>query len=125
MLQINWAMNDKQEFIDIVEVVYRGARKGRGLVVSPKGEPLFLWAFEEDLDSAHHFPAAALAIHGSWDAPCCPMHMHCPHQYVMAVILERQVFEGKLACRLFHKVQVLRTLHPPCMFMPAKPDGRG
>ncbi len=37
-LQVNWAMNDKQEFIDIVEVVYRGARKGRGLVVSPKGE---------------------------------------------------------------------------------------
>ena len=36
-LQINWAMNDKQEFIDVVEVVYRGARKGRGLVVSPKG----------------------------------------------------------------------------------------
>jgi U5 snRNP protein, DIM1 family len=36
--KINWAMNDKQEFIDIVEVVYRGARKGRGLVVSPKGE---------------------------------------------------------------------------------------
>lgn len=34
--KINWAMNDKQEFIDIVEVVYRGARKGRGLVVSPK-----------------------------------------------------------------------------------------
>lgn len=38
LLQINWAMNDKQEFIDIVEVVYRGARKGRGLVVSPKGD---------------------------------------------------------------------------------------
>lgn len=36
--KINWAMNNKQEFIDIVEVVYRGARKGRGLVVSPKGE---------------------------------------------------------------------------------------
>ena len=35
--QINWAMHDKQEFIDIVEVVYRGARKGHGLVVSPKG----------------------------------------------------------------------------------------
>ncbi|KAK9842120.1 hypothetical protein WJX84_012157 [Apatococcus fuscideae] len=34
--KINWAMNNKQEFIDIVETVYRGARKGRGLVVSPK-----------------------------------------------------------------------------------------
>ncbi len=34
--KINWAMEDKQEFIDIVETVFRGARKGRGLVVSPK-----------------------------------------------------------------------------------------
>jgi U5 snRNP protein, DIM1 family len=35
--KVNWALTDKQEFIDIVETVYRGARKGRGLVVSPKG----------------------------------------------------------------------------------------
>ena len=34
--KINWALADKQEMIDIVEMVYRGARKGRGLVVSPK-----------------------------------------------------------------------------------------
>jgi DIM1 family U5 snRNP protein len=34
--KINWAISDKQEFIDIIETVYRGARKGRGLVVSPK-----------------------------------------------------------------------------------------
>ena len=34
--KINWAIGDKQEVIDIVETVYRGARKGRGLVVSPK-----------------------------------------------------------------------------------------
>lgn len=34
--KINWAMEDKQEMIDIIETVYRGARKGRGLVVSPK-----------------------------------------------------------------------------------------
>ncbi|KAG2128452.1 mitosis protein DIM1-domain-containing protein [Suillus cothurnatus] len=32
----NWAMNHKQELIDIIETVYRGASKGRGLVVSPK-----------------------------------------------------------------------------------------
>lgn len=57
--KINWAMTDKQEFIDIVDTVFRccllpcscyllvvahvalapfcrGAKKGRGLVVSPK-----------------------------------------------------------------------------------------
>ena len=34
--KINWALTDKQEFIDIVETVFKGARKGRGLVVSPK-----------------------------------------------------------------------------------------
>jgi DIM1 family U5 snRNP protein len=34
--KINWALNSKQEMTDIIEVVYRGARKGRGLVVSPK-----------------------------------------------------------------------------------------
>jgi U5 snRNP protein, DIM1 family len=54
--KINWAMEDKQEvctisllytslthdlstqLIDIIETVYRGASKGRGLVVSPKGK---------------------------------------------------------------------------------------
>lgn len=34
--KINWALNSTQEMIDIVEVVYRGAKKGRGLVISPK-----------------------------------------------------------------------------------------
>ncbi|WOH15688.1 hypothetical protein DCAR_0935231 [Daucus carota subsp. sativus] len=34
--KINWAMKDKQEFIDIIETVYRGARKGRGLVIAPR-----------------------------------------------------------------------------------------
>lgn len=34
--KINWTLEDKQEMIDIIETVYRGARKGRGLVVSPK-----------------------------------------------------------------------------------------
>uniref|UniRef100_A0A2N9HEW3 Uncharacterized protein n=1 Tax=Fagus sylvatica TaxID=28930 RepID=A0A2N9HEW3_FAGSY len=34
--KINWALKDKQEFIDIVETVFRGARKGRGLVIAPK-----------------------------------------------------------------------------------------
>jgi DIM1 family U5 snRNP protein len=34
--KINWAMGDKQEFVDIAETVYRGARKGRGQVTAPK-----------------------------------------------------------------------------------------
>nr|XP_018261060.1 thioredoxin-like protein 4A [Kwoniella dejecticola CBS 10117]OBR83218.1 thioredoxin-like protein 4A [Kwoniella dejecticola CBS 10117] len=34
--KINWAITDKQELIDIIETVYRGASKGRGLVVSPR-----------------------------------------------------------------------------------------
>ena len=34
--KINWVLGDRQEMIDIIEIVYRGASKGRGLVVSPK-----------------------------------------------------------------------------------------
>lgn len=44
--KINWAIENKQELIDICEVVYRGASKGRGLVISPKGECLFRSANE-------------------------------------------------------------------------------
>ncbi|KAF8828547.1 hypothetical protein HHX47_DHR3000384 [Lentinula edodes] len=31
---------DFNKLIDIIETVYRGASKGRGLVVSPKGSPI-------------------------------------------------------------------------------------
>ncbi|KAI8865678.1 thioredoxin-like protein 4A-like protein [Ramicandelaber brevisporus] len=34
--KIDWAINDEQELIDIVDVVYRGASKGKGLVVAPR-----------------------------------------------------------------------------------------
>eukprot|EP00954_Amorphochlora_amoebiformis_P023038 1357494-Amorphochlora_amoeboformis.AAC.1 len=34
--KVNWYINSRQEYIDIIETVFRGARKGRGLVVSPK-----------------------------------------------------------------------------------------
>lgn len=34
--KINWVLDEKQELIDIIETVYKGARKGRGLVISPK-----------------------------------------------------------------------------------------
>jgi DIM1 family U5 snRNP protein len=33
--KIDWPLQNKQELIDIIETVYRGAKKGRGLVVSP------------------------------------------------------------------------------------------
>lgn len=33
--KIDWPLQDKQELIDIIETVYRGAKKGRGLVISP------------------------------------------------------------------------------------------
>lgn len=36
--KLNWVLDDKQELIDIFEVIYRGARKGKGLVISPKGK---------------------------------------------------------------------------------------
>ena len=31
--KINWALEDTQEFIDIVETIYRGARKGKYLII--------------------------------------------------------------------------------------------
>jgi DIM1 family U5 snRNP protein len=34
--KINFPIGAKQELIDILEAVYRGASKGRGLVVSPR-----------------------------------------------------------------------------------------
>jgi DIM1 family U5 snRNP protein len=34
--KLNWLLEDKQEMIDIIETIYLGAKKGRGLVVSPK-----------------------------------------------------------------------------------------
>lgn len=40
--KLNWVLEDKQELIDIIETIYRGAKKGRGLVVSPKGECFLL-----------------------------------------------------------------------------------
>jgi len=33
--KIDWALTSKQELIDIIETVYLGAKKGKGLVMSP------------------------------------------------------------------------------------------
>lgn len=34
--KINWALQETQELVDLAEVVWKGARKGKGLVVSPR-----------------------------------------------------------------------------------------
>lgn len=34
--KMNFLIDNKQEMIDIIETIYRGATKGKGLVVSPK-----------------------------------------------------------------------------------------
>ena len=41
--KINWPLNNKQEMIDIIEVVYKAAKKGRGLAVSPKVSGCAVW----------------------------------------------------------------------------------
>lgn len=41
--KLNWVLEDKQELIDIIETIYKGAKKGRGLVVSPKGKWFLLF----------------------------------------------------------------------------------
>lgn len=35
--KIDWVLQDKNELIDIIESVYRGARKGKNLILSPVG----------------------------------------------------------------------------------------
>ncbi|CZS91309.1 probable spliceosomal U5 snRNP-specific 15 kDa protein [Rhynchosporium graminicola] len=50
--KLNWVLEDKQELIDIIETIYRGAKKGRGLVVSPKGRSfrsVVMWRGADDL----------------------------------------------------------------------------
>lgn len=34
--KINFVINSKEELIAIIEKVYQGARRGRGIVISPK-----------------------------------------------------------------------------------------
>ncbi|CAI7658967.1 unnamed protein product, partial [Penicillium palitans] len=35
--KLNWVLEDKQELIDIIETIYKGAKKGRGLVITRPG----------------------------------------------------------------------------------------
>lgn len=51
--KLNWVLEDKQELIDIIETIYKGAKKGRGLVISPKGRRVVYWraAWQRLMDS--------------------------------------------------------------------------
>ncbi|KAI4752756.1 mitosis protein dim1 [Aureobasidium sp. EXF-12344] len=39
--KLNWVLEDKQELIDIIETIYRGAKKGRGLVTRDESRMAF------------------------------------------------------------------------------------
>lgn len=111
VLQINWAMNDKQEFIDIAEVVYRGARKGRGLVVSPKGEPLrwpilYKGFHEQHLClTNHHSVFPFLLKFAYWNSP---KTVQLP-QFLLSSISTNFA----CVCRLLHKIQILNANWQP------------
>jgi len=85
--KINWAMNDKQEFIDIVETVYRGARKGRGLVVSPKGTQQKVFTFSLELIKKKKLSR---------------LNLNLAHAHKLLFLL--------YFCRLFYKISLL-NLH--------------
>ncbi len=71
--KINWALKNKQEFIDIVETVYRGARKGRGLVISPKdySTKYRYWGSENNASSSKtvSFNLVTIMMESSWSYP--------------------------------------------------------
>ncbi|KAL8692218.1 MAG: hypothetical protein Q9218_002718 [Villophora microphyllina] len=69
--KLNWVLEDKQELIDIMETIYRGAKKGRGLVVSPKDYSTRCYATivklaRFDLFRAYRSRMAAQGLLESW-----------------------------------------------------------
>ncbi len=59
--KLNWVLEDKQELIDIIETIYRGAKKGRGLVVSPKGKWFRVDIFSSPASSASSPPSVGFS----------------------------------------------------------------
>lgn len=60
--KLNWVLEDKQELIDIIETIYRGAKKGRGLVVSPKGQQCFSRSDNRSLTICRLFYEVSLLV---------------------------------------------------------------
>ncbi|TVY13678.1 Thioredoxin-like protein 4A [Lachnellula arida] len=65
--KLNWVLDDKQELIDIIETIYRGAKKGRGLVVSPKGESSLLGQKDDADETQIIQPGIATRSYGRID----------------------------------------------------------
>ncbi|ONK55187.1 uncharacterized protein A4U43_UnF6650 [Asparagus officinalis] len=95
--KINWAMKDKQEFIDIVETVFRGARKGRAVQLIYRKD-LVLKApsalFTRNQHVADHFKNQQSSI-CSCSSPLSKMAREEARLYATEVAPKKLAFIGK------------------------------
>ncbi|EMS48495.1 Thioredoxin-like protein 4A [Triticum urartu] len=75
--KINWAMKDKQEFVDIVETVYRGARNNKKIKWAMKDKQEFVDIVETVYGGAHlhaRSSSSLAAPHRAFSIPPSGVH---------------------------------------------------
>ncbi|KAJ5594751.1 uncharacterized protein N7459_000959 [Penicillium hispanicum] len=105
--KLNWVLEDKQELIDIIETIYKGAKKGRGLVVSPKelstGQTPITSNYPPNSELISQFVVATLAFDVTHPGPSTtPVHRNplhrTPHpqppRYVLFNMIDQRIFEN-------------------------------